>query len=118
MTTPVATRDPVDAAAKPPRYVTLLFLVSAVSFMDRQILAILLEPIGRELGASDTEMGLLTGFAFVLFFALASVPIARVADQCSRRNLIVMALTFWSITTMLSGYVATFLQLALARVGL
>jgi predicted MFS family arabinose efflux permease len=118
MTTPVATRDPVDAAAKPPRYVTLLFLVSAVSFMDRQILAILLEPIKRELGASDTEMGLLTGFAFVVFFALASVPIGRAADRYSRRNIITVALTFWSLTTMLSGYVGTFLQLAAARVGL
>ena len=118
MTTPVPTPQPVHAAEKAPRYVALLFLVSAVSFMDRQILAILLEPIKRELGASDTEMGLLTGFAFVLFFALASVPIARAADRYSRRNIIAVALTFWSIMTMLSGYVATFLQLAAVRVGL
>jgi MFS family permease len=118
MTTPVATRDPVHPAAKPARFVALLFFVSAVSFMDRQILAVLLEPIKRELGASDTEMGLLTGLAFVLFFALASIPIARAADWYSRRNIIAVALTFWSIATMLSGYVATFLQLAAARVGL
>ena len=118
MTTPVAARDSVHAAANPTRYVPLLFLVSAVSFMDRQILAVLLEPIKHELGASDTEMGLLTGFAFVLFFALASVPIARAADRYSRRNIIAVALTFWSLTTMLSGYVATFLQLATGRVGL
>jgi predicted MFS family arabinose efflux permease len=118
MTTPVAARDSVHTAANPTRYVSLLFLVSAVSFMDRQILAVLLEPIKHELGASDTEMGLLTGFAFVLFFALASVPIARAADRYSRRNIIAVALTFWSLTTMLSGYVATFLQLATGRVGL
>jgi hypothetical protein len=61
MTTPVATADLAHAVEKPRRYVKLLFLVSAVSFMDRQILAILLEPINHELGASDTEMGLLTG---------------------------------------------------------
>ena len=48
-------------------------------------------------------MGLLTGFAFVLFFALASVPIARAADRYSRRNIIAVALTFWSVMTMLSG---------------
>jgi MFS family permease len=107
MTTPVDTRDPLPAAAKPARYVAILFLVSAVSFMDRQILAILLEPIKRELGASDTEMGLLTGFAFVLFFSLASVPIARAADRHSRRNIIAVALTFWSIMTVLSGYLLT-----------
>jgi predicted MFS family arabinose efflux permease len=118
MTTPIAGADPGPAAESSTRYVVLLFLVSTVSLMDRQIVAILLEPIKRELGASDTEMGLLTGFAFVLFFALASVPIARAADRHSRRNIIAVALTFWSIMTMLSGYVATFLQLAAARVGL
>jgi predicted MFS family arabinose efflux permease len=118
MTTPVATAARAHAVETPARYVTLLFLVSTVSFMDRQILAILLEPIKRELGASDTQMGLLTGFAFVLFFALASVPIARAADRDSRRNIIAAALTFWSVMTMLSGGVTTFLQLAAARVGL
>jgi MFS transporter, Spinster family, sphingosine-1-phosphate transporter len=118
MTTPVATGDAVRAVAKPARYIALLFVVSAVSSMDRQILAILIEPIKRDLGVSDTEMGLLTGFAFVLFFAFASVPIARAADRYSRRDIIALALTFWSITTMLSGYAATFLQLAVARVGL
>src|SRR5687767_3307328 len=87
MTTPLAP-DSVHPGEKPGRYVALLFIVSTVSLMDRQILAILLEPIKRELGASDTEMGLLTGFAFVLFFALASVPIARLADRHSRRNII------------------------------
>jgi MFS family permease len=86
--------------------------------IDRQILAILLEPIKHDLGASDTEMGLLTGFAFVLFFALASVPIARAADRYSRRNIIGVALTFWSVMTIVSGYVASFTQLAAARVGL
>jgi predicted MFS family arabinose efflux permease len=118
MTTPVASAARTHAVEKPTQYLALLFLVSAVSFMDRQILAILLEPIKRELGASDTEMGLLTGFAFVLFFALASVPIARAADRYSRRNIIAIALTFWSVMTMLSGTVTTFLQLAVARVGL
>ena len=118
MTTSVAPSDSGHAAEKSSRYVALLFLVSTASSIDRQILAILLEPIKRELGASDTEMGLLTGFAFVLFFAAASIPIARAADRYSRRNIIAVALTFWSSMTMLSGYVATFLQLAAARVGL
>jgi MFS family permease len=118
MTTPVATAARAHAVEEPIRSLVLLFLVSTVSFMDRQILAILLEPIKHELGASDTEMGLLTGFAFVLFFALASVPIARAADRYSRRNIIAVALTFWSVVTMMSGYVTTFLQLAVARVGL
>ena len=118
MPTSAVPRDPVPPTKKPTRYVAVLFLVSTVSFMDRQILAILLEPIKHDLGASDTEMGLLTGFAFVLFFALASVPIARAADRYSRRNIIAVALTFWSVMTILSAYVASFLQLAAARVGL
>ena len=63
----------------------ILSLVVVFSLMDRQILSILLEPIKRDLGASDTFMGLLTGFAFVAFFALAGLPIARVADRRSRR---------------------------------
>jgi len=98
--------------------VAVLFLVSVFNFMDRQLLAILLEPIKRDLGASDTVMGLLTGFAFVLFFALASVPIARAADVRSRRNIIAGALAFWSVMTMLSGLATSFVQLAAARVGL
>jgi predicted MFS family arabinose efflux permease len=118
MATPVMTADRVHAAGSSTQYVAVLFLVATVSFMDRQILAVLLEPIKRELGASDTEMGLLTGFAFVVFFALASVPIARAADRYSRRNIIAVALTFWSIITMVTGFVASFLQLGLARVGL
>jgi predicted MFS family arabinose efflux permease len=118
VTTPSATPAHTHAADRPARYVVLLFLVSAVNFMDRQIVAILLEPIKRELGASDTEMGLLTGFAFVAFFALAGLPIARASDRYSRRNIIAAALAFWSLMTMWSGYVATFLQLGTARVGL
>jgi len=117
MTTPAVPLAPVHSTEKPTRYVAVLFLVSTVSFMDRQILAILLEPIKNDLRASDTEIGLLTGFAFVLFFALASVPIARAADRYSRRNIIALALTFWSVMAMLSGYVASVLQLAAARVG-
>ena len=118
MTTPAVPPGLEQPTKKLTRYLAVLFLVSTVSFMDRQILAILLEPIKHDLGASDTEMGLLTGFAFVLFFALASVPIARAADRYSRRNIIAVALTFWSVMTILSGYVASFLQLAAARVGL
>ena len=118
MTTPAVPPGPVHPTVTSTPHVAVLFLVATVNFMDRQILAILLEPIKHDLGASDTEMGLLTGFAFVVFFALASVPIARAADRYSRRNIIAVALTFWSVMTMLSGYAASFLQLASARIGL
>ena len=97
--------------------VFVLFLVGVFNFMDRQILSILLEPIKQDLKASDAAMGLLTGFAFVSFYALASLPIARAADSYSRRNIIALGLTFWSVMTALSGFVMSFSQLALARVG-
>ena len=118
MTTPTVPHGPVDATGNRAGYVAVLFLVMTVSVMDRQILAILLEPIKHDLGTSDTEMGLLTGFAFVVFFALASLPIARAADRYSRRNIIAVGLAFWSVMTMASGFVASFGQLAAARVGL
>lgn len=91
MTRSAGSHSPVHPTEKSTRCVAVLFLVSTVS---REILAILLEPIKRDLGASDTEMGLLTGFAFVSFFAVASIPIARAADRYSRRNIIAVALTF------------------------
>jgi Arabinose efflux permease len=96
---------------------SLLFLVGVFNWMDRQILSILLESIKAELRASDSAMGLLTGFAFVSFYALASLPIARLADSYSRRNIIATGLAFWSAMTAMSGYVGSFAQLALARVG-
>ena len=97
--------------------VAVLFLVNVFNLMDRQIMSILLEPIKRELGASDTVMGLLTGFTFVVFYTLASVPIARVADRRSRRNIIAAALAFWSVMTAASGLVSSAVQLGLARLG-
>ena len=97
--------------------VILLFFVGVFNWMDRQILSILLESIKHDLKASDAAMGLLTGFAFVSFYALASLPIARAADAYSRRNIISVGLAFWSVMTALSGSVTSFAQLALARVG-
>jgi len=99
------------------RYVLgLLSLVYVVSFIDRQILAMLMEPIKQEFGASDTAMGLLTGFAFVLFYTLAGIPIARLADRASRKYIIAASLAVWSAMTAASGLVRTFAGLATVRV--
>jgi predicted MFS family arabinose efflux permease len=74
------------------RYVLgLLFVVYVFNFVDRQILAILLEPIKRDLGVSDTAMGFLTGTAFALFYTFAGIPIARLADRGVRRSVIAAA---------------------------
>lgn len=94
----------------------LLSLVYVVSFIDRQILAILMEPIKQEFGVSDTAMGLLTGFAFALFYTLAGIPIARLADRASRKYIITISLTAWSLLTAASGFARSFAQLAAIRV--
>ncbi len=99
------------------RYVLgLLSLVYVVSFIDRQILAMLMEPIKQEFQVSDTAMGLLTGFAFVLFYTLAGIPIARLADRASRKRIIAASLAVWSVMTAASGLVGSFAQLAIVRV--
>lgn len=95
----------------------LLFVVYVVNFIDRQVLAILLDPIKQDLGVSDTAMGFLTGFAFALFYTIAGLPIARWADRGVRRNIIALGLALWSLMTAASGLTRNFAQLAIARVG-
>ena len=68
----------------------LLALVYIFSFIDRQVLSILLEPVKQEFGASDTEMGLLTGLAFGLIYAMLGVPVGRLADTRNRRNIVAL----------------------------
>jgi predicted MFS family arabinose efflux permease len=95
----------------------VLFVVYVFNFVDRQILSILIDPIKTDLGASDTQMGFLTGFAFAVFYTVAGIPIARWADHGVRRNLIALGLTVWSAMTALSGAAQSYLHLALARIG-
>jgi predicted MFS family arabinose efflux permease len=95
----------------------ILFLAYVLNFVDRQIVSILAEPLKQDLGISDTQLGLLTGTAFGLFYATLGIPIARLADVWSRRNVIAIGMTLWSGMTALSGYVASFPQMLGARVG-
>ncbi|NJN53183.1 MAG: MFS transporter [Gammaproteobacteria bacterium] len=100
------------------RYVLgVLVVVYTFNFIDRQILSILLEPIKAELGLSDTQLGLLSGFAFAAFYATLGIPIARLADRGNRRNLIAVALTIWSGFTALSGLAQNFWHMLIARIG-
>ena len=110
--------------ASPPRsrgyahYVLgVLFVVYVFNFIDRQVLAILLDPIKEELAVSDTWMGVLSGPAFALFYTFAGIPIARWADRSSRRSIIALGLTLWSVMTAACGLARSFLELALARVA-
>jgi MFS family permease len=95
----------------------LLFVVYVFNFVDRQILAILLEPIKEDLGATDSAMGFLTGIAFALFYTAAGIPIARLADRGTRKTVIAVGLAIWSAMTAASGLARTFAQLAAARIG-
>lgn len=96
---------------------SVLVVVYTFNFIDRQILSILLEPIKADLGLSDSALGLLTGFAFALFYATLGIPIARYADRSNRRNLIALALAIWSGMTALSGLAQNFWHLLAARIG-
>ena len=95
----------------------VLFVVYVFNFIDRQILSILIGPIQKDLGVSDTAMGLLSGFTFAIFYTLAGIPIARFSDRGSRRGVIAVCLTLWSVMTAATGLAQSFWQLALARVG-
>jgi MFS family permease len=95
----------------------LLWLVAVLRFVDLQILAVLLEPIRRELLLSDTQLALLGGLAFAVFYATLGLPIAWLADRSNRRNIIAGAVTLWSLMTALCGQAGSFTALFLARMG-
>jgi len=99
--------------------ISVLLLVYILNFLDRQIVGILAQPIAKELGLSDTQIGLMTGIAFALFYTGLGFPIARFADRpsTSRVRLIALCLTVWSGMTALCGSAQTFAQLFLARMG-
>lgn len=97
--------------------VALLTLVNVFNFVDRQILAILAEPISKDLGLSDTQLGLLTGLAFALFYTVLGIRMAWLADAVKRIGLIAGACAVWSMFTIASAFANNFVQLALARIG-
>lgn len=98
-------------------FLALLCLIGLIAFVDRQIITILIEPIKAEFGASDTAMGALTGIIFSGFYAAAAIPLARLSDRRSRRNIIAACLIFWSAMTSLGGFAVSFLMLAMTRIG-
>lgn len=97
----------------------VLVVVYVFNFLDRQIITILAEPIARDLDLSDTQVGLMTGLSFALFYTILGIPIARYADRPStnRVRLIAAAVVIWSAMTALCGMAQNFVQLLLARVG-
>ncbi len=119
VTTPIQSEATLDGIAMKRRSVTLFLLTAAYffSYMDRQILAILQELIKKDLDLSDTQLGLLGGLAFAMFYATLGIPVARLADKGNRVNIIAIALTLWSIMTAVCGLAQNFIQLLFARIG-
>ena len=95
----------------------LLTLVYGFNFIDRQIMGILAPFIQKDLGLTNTELGLLIGLAFAVFYTFVAVPIAWLADRFNRVNILSIALATWSAFTALTGLANNFLQVALARMG-
>ena len=96
---------------------TVLVIGYVVNFVDRQILAVLLEPIRKDLFFNDFQLGLLGGLAFAVFYATLGIPIAMLADRKSRVKILAAAMAVWSIMTALCGMATNFFWLLLARIG-
>src|ERR1700722_9656606 len=94
----------------------VLALVNLVCSADRLIIAMLLEPIKRDLHLTDTQMGVLSGMAYAIFNSIALVPIGMLADRFSRRKVIAICLIIWSAMTALSSSAQNFMQLLLLRI--
>ena len=109
------------AAAITPAYrsyaLSLFLLVYIINFVDRQTFGILIEPIRLEIDLSDTQLGLLGGIAFAIFYTFAGIPIARWADVGVRKNIVALALVIWSVMTMFTSTAKGFGTLLIARVG-
>lgn len=95
----------------------ILTAVYAFSYIDRQLLLILAEPIKNELDLSDTQIGLLGGFSFALLYTVAGVPIAWLADRSNRVRIVAAACALWSLFSTACGFAGNFAHLALARMG-
>lgn len=105
--------------SKPYRsYVLLiLFFGYVINVVDRSVLGILIEPIRAEFSLSDTQLGLLGGIAFALFYSTLGVPIAALADRTSRRNVLAGSVLLWSAMTALCGMAGSYATLLMARIG-
>ncbi|MGE3665188.1 MAG: spinster family MFS transporter [Steroidobacteraceae bacterium] len=97
--------------------VVVLMLANAVSFIDRLILSLLVTPIKLELGLSDTQVSLLQGLAFALFYCVAGLALARLADRASRKWIVTAGIALWCVMTSMSGMARNFWQLFLYRFG-
>ncbi|HXP63955.1 MAG TPA: MFS transporter [Steroidobacteraceae bacterium] len=94
----------------------ILVATAIVSYTDRQVLSLLVDPVRHDLGITDTQISLLLGTAFAVIYGIAGIPFGLLADRTSRRNLIFFAVVVWSIGTVACGYSQSFGQLFAARI--
>jgi MFS family permease len=123
MSTPETKTPGTASPARPENLVRAWYVVFALtaiymlSYMDRVILSLLVAPMKRDLGISDTRVGLLQGLAFGLFYTLVGLPLGRIADTRNRRNLIAAGVVLWSLFTSACSFARSFWTLFLARMG-
>lgn len=99
-------------------YAVLILAVAYIfSYMDRQLLTLLIEPIRSDLGITDTQVSLLAGFAFAICYSIAALPLGRLSDISTRRNLIAAGIAAWSVMTVSCGISRSFPQLFVSRMG-
>ena len=115
MNAPVIAR--ATSTAYPWVVVAILMVAYVFSFVDRQILNLLVGPIRRDLGISDTQMSLLMGFSFAIFYTILGIPLGMLADRWNRRGLIAAGVVVWSVMTSLCGLARSYGQLFLFRIG-
>ena len=113
--------DAASPGFPPPRRawaaVGVLCLVTACAFVDRQLIYLFVEPLRRTLHLTDTQLSLIQGLAFVVFYTFMGVPLGRLVDRHNRRNLIILGVLVWSVMTMLGGFAQDFWTLFAARAG-
>ena len=113
----MANRQQSESLGYPWYIVTLCMVAYIFSFIDRQVITLLIEPIRADLEISDTQFSLLHGLAFAIFYATAGIPIARLADSRSRPLIISVGIFVWSLATALCGLARNFAQLFMARMA-
>ena len=97
--------------------VVILTLAYVLSFLDRQLLSLVVTDIKTDLELTDSQMSIILGFAFALFYTTMGIPIGRLADKKSRKTIIAIGISFWCLMTAATGIIKTYLQLFIARVG-
>lgn len=100
-------------------YQTALILAAVyfIAMLDRQVIAVLFEPIKKEFGLSDSQLAMVSGLSFALFYTAAGIPLGRLADKTNRVNMLTICLGLWSIATIATGLAGNFFQLLLARIA-